>query len=132
MKRLVFFWMIIVMCFAAFAQSKSKTKTKSKTKYKHHAVKKDAAEAGAKSGKLPHDLFKKLIDSTDEFVINHATLFQHIDLPKKNYEVFNSYIRDSAAVEVPGLKSLIYYNYTLKDGRIIIGDIFWNDHDSYI
>ncbi|MDB5227977.1 MAG: hypothetical protein JWN78_2170 [Bacteroidota bacterium] len=132
MKRIIFLSMIMMMCFAAFAQVKTKTKTKTKTKYSSHKHVVKKAAVAANSIKLPHDLFKKLIDSTDAFVINHATEFQHVDLPKKNYDLFNSYIRDSAAVEIPGLKSLIYYNYTLKDGRVIIGDIFWNDRNSYI
>ena len=82
--------------------------------------------------KLPQPVFLKLIDSSAAFVINHATEFQHIDLPKKMYNTFNSYIKDSVAVEVPGLKSLIYYNYTLYDGSIISGDIFWNERIGYI
>ena len=121
------------MCFAAFAQTKSKTKTKDKTKYNTHTPKKTVVAADPqKTAKLPLNIFRKLVDSTSEFVINHATLFQHVDLPKKDYDLFNSYIRDSAAVEVPGLKSLIYYHYTMKSGRIIIGDIFWNDKTGYI
>jgi hypothetical protein len=93
-------------------------------------------EAGIKpqpqSQKLPLDVFLKIVDSSEEFVINHATEFQHIDLPKRHFDTFNRYIIDSVATEVPGLKSLIYYYYVMKDGSIIIGDIYWNDQTSYI
>ena len=82
--------------------------------------------------KLPLNIFIKLIDSSEAFVINHATEFQHVDLPKRLYNNFNSYIKDSVAAEIPGIRSLVYYSYTLKDGSIIIGDIYWNEKSGYI
>jgi hypothetical protein len=82
--------------------------------------------------KLPLITFIKLIDSSETFVINHSTEFQHIDLPKRLFNSFNGYIRDSVAAEVPGTKSPVYYYYTFKDGSIIIGDIYWDDKTSYI
>jgi len=81
---------------------------------------------------LPHAVFFQLIDSTDKLVINHQTEFMHIDVPKKFYNQFTAYIKDSSVAEVSGLKSLVYYNYILKNGKIVNGDIFWNDTKSYV
>lgn len=81
---------------------------------------------------LPHSIFFQLIDSTDKFVINHQSEFKHIDVPKKFYNQFTSYIQDSAVAEVQRAKSLVYYNYTLTNGKFINGDIFWTDTKSYI
>jgi hypothetical protein len=120
----------MMLSVSQFAQTKAKPK--SKKKYHSTSVKKKTVPVHIVSKKLPLNLFIKLVDSTETFVINHATEFQHIDLPKKNFDMFNSYIKDSAAVEVTGLKSLIYYNYTMPDGQIFIGDIFWNEKSSYI
>jgi hypothetical protein len=81
---------------------------------------------------LPHLVFFQLIDSTVKFEVNHSTEFKHIDLPGKFYNQFTAFIKDSAAAEVAGLKSIIYYNYTLKNGSVINGDIYWNETNSYI
>lgn len=81
---------------------------------------------------LPHRVFFQLIDSTVKFEVNHSAEFKHIDLPGKFYNQFTAFIKDSAAAEVAGLKSIIYYNYTLKNGSDINGDIYWNETNSYI
>lgn len=81
---------------------------------------------------LPHQIFFQLIDSTESFIINHQTEFKHIDVPKKYYNQFTAYIKDSVAVETKGLKSLVYYNYKLTNGKFINGDIYWNETNSYI
>lgn len=81
---------------------------------------------------LPQNIFFQLIDSTIKFEINHSAEFKHIDLPVKFYNQFTSFIKDSAAAEVNGLKSILYYNYTLQNGKIINGDIYWNETNSYI
>lgn len=86
----------------------------------------------AQSAKLPQPVFIELITSTDKFEVNHATEFKHTDLPKQYHNTFLSYIKDSAAAEMPNLKSLVYYSLFLKDGKIIIGDIYMNDARSYI
>jgi hypothetical protein len=124
MKRFILFLVFVILAAGVFAQGRPRHKKKKKA-----SVTKVMKTRG---NKLPSDLYAKLNDSTDVFVINHATEFQHIDLPKKNFNTFNSYIRDSAVAEVPGIKSLLYYHYTLQDGRVLIGDIFWNDTASYI
>ncbi len=81
---------------------------------------------------LPHNIFFQLIDSTDRLVLNHSTQFQHVDLSQKYFNSFMSYIKDSTATEVPGLAPKIYYNWTLKNGKIINGDVYWNDAYGYI
>jgi hypothetical protein len=65
-------------------------------------------------------------------VINDATGFRHIDLPKRLFNNFNSYIADSADTEIKGLKTWVYYTYTFPDGQFINGDIYWSDANSYI
>jgi hypothetical protein len=82
--------------------------------------------------KLPQSFLIKFITSTEKFEVNHATEFKHADLPEKYYDVFLSYIKDSVAAEIPGLTSIVYYSLTLKDGKTINGDIYWNDTKSYI
>lgn len=82
--------------------------------------------------KLPHNIFYKIIDSTERFVINHQVEFKHIDVPVKYYNMFNGFIKDSTVMTVSGLKSLVYYHYTTKSGEIFNGDIYWNDKFSYI
>ena len=82
--------------------------------------------------KLPQSYFIKFITSMEKFDINHATEFKHADLPKQYYDLFLSYIKDSAVAEIPNLKSVVYYSLTLKDGKTVNGDIFWNDTKSYI
>lgn len=86
----------------------------------------------AASVKLPQSYFIKFITSTEKFDVNHATEFKHAALPKQYHDLFLSYIKDSAAAEIPGLKSAVYYGITLKSGETINGDIFWNDKKSYI
>ena len=81
---------------------------------------------------LPHAIFFQLIDSTESFILNHQTEFKHIDIPKKFYNQFTAYIKDSVAVEVKGLKSLVYYNYKFTNGKYINGDIYWDNKNSYI
>lgn len=84
------------------------------------------------SAKLPLSVFLQLIDSTDRFEINHSTDFVHVDLPKNMHNTFLSYIKDESAIENPIFKSSIYYSFTLKSGKIINGDIYWNNTSSYI
>ncbi len=86
----------------------------------------------AQATKLPQPVFLQFIDSIDRFEINHATQFKHIDLPKKYYNTFLSYVKDSVAVEQPGLETSVYYSLTLFNDKIINGDIYWNDAVSYI
>ena len=86
----------------------------------------------AASVKLPQSYFIKFITSTEKFDVNHSTEFKHADLPKQYHDLFLSYIKDSAAAEIPNLKSIVYYGMTLKSGETINGDIFWNDVKSYI
>ena len=81
---------------------------------------------------LPHAIFFQLIDSTESFIVNHQTEFKHVDIPKKFYNQFTAYIKDSVAMEVKGLKSLVYYNYTFANGKYINGDIYWDNKNSYI
>lgn len=106
-----------------FAQSTAKT-----------GVKKTTAARISKVAysKLPSAVFKQLIDSTDQFVVNHSTQFKHVDLPKRFYNTFLGYIKDSSSTEVLDLKSIVYYSFTLTNGKIINGDIYWNDTKSYI
>jgi hypothetical protein len=82
--------------------------------------------------KLPQAVFIDLITKTVKFEVNHSTQFKHADLPKNYHNTFLSYIKDSVATPIPDLKSIVYYNFTLADGRIINGDIYWNSNDSYI
>lgn len=82
--------------------------------------------------KIPLPLLIQILDSTDKFVINDQTKFAHIDVPFSKYNLFLGHIKDSAASEIPGLKSPIYYNFNLKNGKSINGDIYWNDKTSYI
>jgi hypothetical protein len=82
--------------------------------------------------KLPQSVFLQLINTTQKFDINHATEFKHVDVPKSYYNSFLSYIKDSVAAEIPELKSFVYYSFTLKNGAILNGDIYWNDQLSYI
>ncbi len=86
----------------------------------------------AASVKLPQSYFIKFITSTEKFDVNHSTEFKHADLPKQYHDLFLSYIKDSAAAEIPNLKSIVYYSLSLKDGKTVNGDIFWNDVKSYI
>jgi PKD repeat protein len=82
--------------------------------------------------KIPLPLLVQILDSTDKFIINDQTKFAHIDVPVSKYNMFLGYIKDSVANEIPGLKSPVYYNFNLKNGNIINGDIYWNDKTSYI
>lgn len=82
--------------------------------------------------KLPQSVFIELITTTEKFEINHTTEFEHVDLPKKLHPVFLSYITDSAAADIPNVKNPVYYTFVLKNGKSIIGDIFFNDTVSYI
>lgn len=82
--------------------------------------------------KLPQSYFIKFITSTEKFDVNHATEFKHTELPKQYHDLFLSYIKDSAAVEIPNLKSMVYYSLSLKDGNTVNGDIYWNNTKSYI
>src|SRR5688572_4936651 len=126
MKKIFLISLLLLLSAALFSQpSKGRHKKKRKSVPARVAV--DPA-----GKKLPHDVFRTIIDSVDVFTINHTTTTQHIDLPRKNFNDFTSYIRDSAAVEIPGAQTSLYYNYTLKDGRLIIGDIFSKDSTSYI
>jgi hypothetical protein len=86
----------------------------------------------AQPAKLPQSVFIELITSTEKFEINHSVLFKHTDLPKQYHNTFLSYIKDSAATEIPGLKSIVYYGLLLKNGKNINGDIYLNDTQSYI
>jgi len=82
--------------------------------------------------KIPMPLLIQTLDSMDRFVINDQTKFAHIDVPKSRYNQFIGYIKDSIANEIPGLISPVYYNFTLKNDKIVNGDIYWNDKTSYI
>lgn len=84
------------------------------------------------NSKLPLTILNQLTDSTERMIVNHSTEFQHIDVPKKFYPTFNGYIKDSAVAELKSLKPILYYNYTLNNGKIINGDIYWNEQRSYI
>lgn len=84
------------------------------------------------SVKLPHSIFFKLIDTSNRFVINHQVEFKHIDVPLKYFNTFNNYIKDSTVTPINGLKSLLYYHYSTKNGEIFNGDIYWNEKNSYI
>ncbi len=90
------------------------------------------ASSASISKKLPKHVFIKIIDSVSTMVINDATAFRHVDLPSRLIANFNSYIKDSAVSNVEGLKTKVYYAYTLQDGQILNGDIYWNDTKSYI
>lgn len=120
----LFLLMLICGHQISFSQSASKSKSKS--------IKPKTIKPVMKSEALPHAVFFQLIDSTEKFVINHQTEFKHIDVPKKFYNQFTGYIRDSAVASVSGVKSLVYYNYSLINGKFVNGDIFWNDTKSYI
>ncbi len=109
----------------SFAETKPKSKS-TKT------VKKTTVRLKAINKPLPHLIFFQLIDSVDLFSINHSTQFKHIDVPKRLYDKFNAFIKDSTVNEVSGLESLLYYNYALLNGKIIIGDIYFNEKASYI
>lgn len=82
--------------------------------------------------KLPQATFLDLISKTVKFEVNDATAFKHTDLPKSYHNAFLSYIKDSSAIPQTDLKSRVYYTFTLSDGRIINGDIYWNSTKSYI
>lgn len=82
--------------------------------------------------KLPQTVFLDLITKTKKFEVNHATEFKHVDLPKNYYNTFLSYIKDSVAKPIPDLKSLVYYTFTLTDGKVINGDIYWNGVSAFI
>lgn len=82
--------------------------------------------------KLPQTIFLDLITKTIKFEVNHATEFKHADLPKSYHNTFLSYIKDSVAIPIPDLKSLVYYNFSLSDGKVMNGDIYWNESTSYI
>lgn len=84
------------------------------------------------SQKIPLPLLIQILDSTDKFVINDQTKFAHIDVPVSKYNMFLGHIKDSAANEIPGLKSPVYYNFNLKNGKNVNGDIYWNDITAYI
>lgn len=83
-------------------------------------------------GKLPKPVFFQLIDSTVSLELNDAVQFAHVNLPKKFHNTFLSYIKDSAATEIPGLKSPVYYNWQLANGKIINGDVYWTGTIGYI
>ncbi|MFN8266876.1 MAG: hypothetical protein U0T31_02635 [Chitinophagales bacterium] len=93
---------------------------------------KSAATAKTVAQKLPQKYFFQLIDSIAAFELNDATAFKHADLQKKYHDTFLSYIKDSIATEIPGVKSWAYYRITLANGHVWNGDIYWNDKKSYI
>lgn len=82
--------------------------------------------------KLPIKIFGQFIEATDKFELNDANAFKHVDLPKSYYNTFLSFIKDSSVAEISGLKSLVYYRITLKDGNFFNGDVYWNNQSSYI
>lgn len=82
--------------------------------------------------KLPQSVFLDIITTTARFEINHATEFKHVDLPKKYHNTFLGYVKDSSATTDTGLKSVVYYTFSLANGKTINGDIYWNDTKSYI
>jgi hypothetical protein len=83
-------------------------------------------------GKLPQSVFIQLIQNTEKMELNHAAKFEHVSLPQKYHNTFLSYVKDSVASPTPGLSSPLYYQWQLKDGRIINGDVYWNEQHSYI
>lgn len=84
------------------------------------------------SQKIPLPLLIQILDSTQNFVVNDQTKFAHIDVPVSKYNQFLGFIKDSVAVEVPNTKSLVYYNFILKNGNIVNCDIYWTDKKAYI
>jgi hypothetical protein len=116
------FFSILVSCTVVLFSAQKSTKSKTSIK---NAIK-------PAQQKLPISVFMQLIDSTDRFVINDQTKFAHVDVPKSKQNQFLSYIKDSVCNEVPNLKSLVYYNFTLNNNTIFNGDIYWNDKTSYI
>lgn len=82
--------------------------------------------------KLPMTIFLQLIQQTEKMELNHATKFEHVSLPPKHHNTFMSYVKDSVATLIPGLVSPLYYQWQLKDGMIINGDVYWNEQHSYI
>ncbi|MFN8237823.1 MAG: hypothetical protein U0T77_06595 [Chitinophagales bacterium] len=84
------------------------------------------------NGKLPRKVFFQLIDSTETMELNDAVKFAHVNLPQKYFNTFLSYIKDSAATEIPGLASPVYYSWQLKNGQIINGDVYWKENTGYI
>lgn len=107
------FFLIGICCIISFAHAQS-------------------SSVSSRSKKLPQRVFIQIMDSVSTMVINDATAFRHIDLPVRLIPNFNSYIKDSAVSNIKGLKSKVYYAYTMKDGQILNGDIYWNDTKSYI
>ena len=123
MKHQFFSFLILFSIITVFAQKSTKIKTTKTSTQK---------TAKPTSQKLPLQTFMQLIDSTDKFVINDQTKFAHVDVPKSKHNQFLSFIQDSICTEIATFKSPVYYNFTLKNGTIINGDIFWNDKTSYI
>ena len=128
MKNYIAFSFVILLLNVGFSQSNSKTNAK-KTTVNKTATKKTLT---SKTEKLPTQIFLDIINTTQSFVINHQTKFEHVDVPKSKYNLFLSYIKDSAVAEIPTAKTLVYYGFTLQNGKIINGDIYWNDTKSYI
>lgn len=86
----------------------------------------------AQQHKLPLPVFLQLIDSSNKIEINDATAFKHVDLPKKYFNTFISFIKDTVATPQPKLTTKVYYAFTLNNGNIINGDVYWDDKHSYI
>lgn len=86
----------------------------------------------AQQQKLPLPIFLQLIDSTKKIDINHATAFKHVELPKKFFNTFIGYIKDSSATLLPNVTSVVYYTFTSNNDKIINGDVYWNEQNSYI
>lgn len=121
MKKL--FFILIASCFCSIMHAQNTTLSDTASKKTNTIL---------KSEKLPTQLFLDIINTTQSFVINDQTKFAHVDVPKSKYNLFLSYVKDSAAAEIPLVKSPVYYNFTLTNGNIINGDIFWNDKSSCI
>ncbi len=123
MKHQFFSFLILFSTIIVYAQKSTKIKTTKPTAQKI---------VRPTTQKLPRLIFMQLIDSTDKFVLNDQTKFSHVDVPKSKYNLFLSYVKDSAVAEIPLVKSPVYYNFTLSNGTIINGDVFWNDKSSCI
>ncbi|HUM51667.1 MAG TPA: hypothetical protein PK431_07610 [Chitinophagales bacterium] len=121
------YFLFTIFCFLLMLSYSSQKTTKTKTiKPTAQKIPKPITQ------KLPRITFLQLIDSTDKFVLNDQTKFAHVDVPKSKYNLFLSYVKDSAVAEIPLVKSPVYYNFTLSNGTIINGDVFWNDKSSCI
>lgn len=126
-NKLILIWLILFTS-VGFARSNSTAITKKST-IKKTVVQKPLVQ---KLEKLPTQTFLDIINTTQNFVISHQTAFMHVDVPKSKYNLFLSYIKDSAVAEIAGIQTLVYYNFTLQNGTIINGDIYLNDVKSCI